>query len=230
MKSKKFTQLKLHTPSLHLTSGQTGGGKTVLDFSLADMIHKKTGKHIFIVLKETDRPVETYENIPEWIHTLNAGEEHPVDSIIVGDDWQRVAPARRAMSNVNVLVDELMGLLRHNDIDYVIDVQTFASLDRNSVIRCDYLWFKKPYQKEVEFSRPELKAETETAAQALKDQPITTAYLKSVDREDFEGMVTDIPLPKYWSEELSTLHRTMTEEERVKYRGTVWEKVKAWWI
>ena len=215
----KFKSLRLHPNSLHTVSGQTGSGKTALLSSVADRIHSETGKHLYIVVREDDRPIEEY-GLPDWIHSLKPEKPHPLDSIILGDDWQRIAPSRRAMSDINVTIDELLGLSRHNAIDYLLDVQTYSSLDRNSLIRSDYMWFKKPYAREVQFARPEIREDTLAASEALGDAPITSAYVSSPNRADFTGVVTDVPLPSWWSDELSTMHR--------RTPPGAWKRLKIW--
>ena len=223
MTTRKFDSFKFHSPSLHTAAGQTGSGKTALLFSVGDAIHERTKKEIYVVLKETDRPIEEYK-LPEHIHSLRGDvEEYPQDCIIIGDDWTRIAPARRAMANVNVALDEIMGILRHDNIDFLLDVQTYATLDRNTCLRVDYRWYKKPYMEEISFGRAEMKDEAETVDQALKGQPIDTAYLVSRNRENYEGLVTGVPLPKYWKNELSTMHRRLTKEE-INDRKPIWER------
>ena len=222
--TKQFTDLKFHTPSLHTVAGQTGSGKTALLFSVGDEIHKRTKKEIYVVLKETDRPIEEYK-LPEHIHSLKPSQDYPQDCIIIGDDWQRLAPARRAMADFNVAIDELLGLIRHDNIDFLLDVQTYATLDRNTCLRVDYRWYKKPYMEEVKFGRAEMKDEAAQVEEALRGKPISTAYLISRNRENYEGLVESIPLPKYWSPELSTMHRRLTPQE-IEERKPIWERWK----
>jgi hypothetical protein len=221
--TRKFESFKFYSPSLHTAAGQTGSGKTALLFSVADAIHKQTKKEIYVMLKETDRPVEEYK-LPEHIHSyLGDIDEIPQDCVIICDDAQRIVPARRAMANINVALDELIGTLRHDRIDFCLDVQTYATLDRNTCLRVDYRWYKKPYQEEINFGRAELKDEAAQVDKALTGKPIDTAYLVSRNREGYEGLVTDIPLPKYWSSELSTMHRRLTKEE-INDRKPIWER------
>jgi len=224
MKEKNFDDLILYTPSLHTLSGQTGSGKTGTACAIGEKLHRVTGKDIYIVLKETDRPVEEYK-LPDYIHSLRDAGNPPQDSVVIGDDWQRVAPARRAMSDINVVLDELMGILRHDDIDFILDVQTYASLDRNSVIRTDYRWYKTPYASEVEFARPEIREEVAAADEALKGKDKTWAYLSSENREKYTGLISGIKLPRWWSEELSTMHRRLTPQE-IEERKPIWERWK----
>jgi hypothetical protein len=206
----QFKELRLHTPALHTASGQPGSGKTALLGSIADELHRRWGKELYVILKTTDRRIEDY-GLPKWIHSLPAEAEHPQDSIILGDDWQRIAPARRAVSDINVAIDELLGTLRHDNNDYLLDCQTYASLDRNSVLRTDYRWYKKPYADEAAFARPEIQEEVEEATELLEHEPIGSAYLSSRNREGYEGLVKDVPLPTWWTEEVSTMHRRHTQ-------------------
>lgn len=200
-----FKQVPLKSPRIHLVSGRPGEGKTVLDFSLADRLHQQTNKSVYVVMMERDRAIESYDDIPPYIHTFR-GVEFPQDSIIVGDDWQRIIHARRTMANVNVLIDQMWAIHRHDDIDFLIDTQTASSIDRNNVLRSNYRWYKKPLKKELKMGRPELEEELQIADSM--NLALNEAYL---DYDDGQYKVTGIPLPKYWSDELSVLHRRQPE-------------------
>jgi hypothetical protein len=224
LKTRTFNSFSFHSPGLHGCAGQTGSGKTALLFSVAESIHDDTDKDIYIVLKETDRKVEEYK-VPKYIHSLTPQLDVPQDCIIIGDDWQRIAPARRSMSTTNVTWDEMEGLVRHDGIDLLLDVQTYATLDRNAILRIDYRWYKMPYQEEATFGRPELKEEAAMVRDALQGKPISTAYLISRNREDYEGLVSGVPLPRYWTPQLSTMHRRLSHEE-MEERKPLWERFR----
>jgi len=196
-----FKRVPLESPRIHNVSGRPGQGKTVLDFSIADRLHALTGKPVYVVMMERDRAIEGYEGMPDYIHTFR-GIDFPQDSIIVGDDWQRIIHARRAMANVNVLIDQMWAIHRHDDIDFLIDTQTASSIDRNNVLRSNYRWYKKPLKKELSMGRPELEDEL-----GLADSMNLGLDEALLDYDDGRFKVTGIPLPGYWSEELSVLHR-----------------------
>ena len=195
----KFKDIKLVSPNMHLVSGKPGGGKTVLIFDIADRLHKETGKEVYVSLREDERNIEEYQT-PEYIHSIR-GFDYPTDSIVVVDDLQRIAHARRFQSNVNVYMDELHSLLRHHNIDFLYDTQTLSGIDKNNILRSNYRWYKRPYQLEAKFGRSEIEEEI-LSAEHLTDKKQAMLYSKH-----YNGLVTDIPLPSYWSEELSTLHR-----------------------
>ncbi len=198
----KFEDVPLESPRIHNISGRPGQGKTVLDFSIADRLHEETGKPIYVVLSPRDRKMEDYEGMPEHIRSWTNVHMLPQDCIIVGDDWQRIIHARRSMATINVTLDQELAIHRHNGQDVVLDTQTASSIDRNNVLRSNYRWYKEPLKKELQLGRPEIQGELELAKSMNLDK---TEALLDTD----EGMfrVTGIPLPKYWSEELSVLHR-----------------------
>ena len=197
----RFEDVTLESPRIHLVTGRPGQGKTVLDFSIADRLHKETGKQVYVAMTERDKAVEDYEKIPDYIHTLR-GINFPLDSIVIGDDWQRIIHARRGMADLNVLIDKMFATHRHDNIDFLIDSQTASSVDRNNVLRSNYRWYKAPLKKELTLGRQELEPEL-TMADGL-GLGLDEAYL---DCDLGEWRVTGIPLPRYWSEELSVLHR-----------------------
>ena len=199
----KFGDVKVESPNLHLISGKPGSGKTVLLFSLADRLHKKTGKPIYVAMRKDDRRIESFKDVPKHIHSW-VGLDPPRDSIFVADDLQRLAHARRFQSDVNVFLDQLHALLRHDDVDYLYDTQTLSGIDRNNILRSEYRWYKQPYRLEAEFGRSELGEELEAASVQLGGKGVKWAFLSS---EEYRGLVSGVPLPSYWSEELSRLHR-----------------------
>lgn len=196
-----FFDVVLESPRIHMVTGRPGQGKTVLDFSIADRLHAETGKQVYVAMTERDKEIESYENMPEYIHTLR-GINFPLDSIVIGDDWQRIIHARRGMADINVLIDKMFATHRHDNIDFLIDSQTASSIDRNNVLRSNYRWYKAPLKKELTLGRQELEPELATAHSMDLDK--TEAFL---DADIGEFKVSGIPLPKYWSDELSVLHR-----------------------
>jgi len=200
-----FKDVPLESPRIHMITGRPGQGKTVLDFSLGDRLHRETGKDVYVVMVERDKRIEEYEDMPEYIHTLR-GINFPLDSIVVGDDWQRIIHARRGMADINVLIDKMFATHRHDNIDFLIDSQTASSIDRNNVLRSNYRWYKAPLKKELSLGRQELEPELQLADSL--DLGLDEALL---DSDDGTFKVTGIPLPKYWSEELSVLHRRQPE-------------------
>lgn len=197
-----FYEFPLESPRIHNISGRPGQGKTVLDFSLADRLHAETGKLVYVIISDRDKRIESYEGIPDHIRSFRGVLTMPQDSIIIGDDWQRIIHARRAMAKVNVTLDQELAVHRHNGQDFLIDTQTASSIDRNNVLRSNYRWYKEPLKKELQLGRPEIQTELELAKSMnlAKDEAL-------VDFDDGMYKVTGIPLPEYWSEELSVLHR-----------------------
>ena len=212
----RFDQVHIKSPEMHINSGKPGSGKTVLTFSVADRINKLTGKQVYVAIQPEDRPIETYPGIPKHIHSYRgelSKEKVPLDSIVVVDDLQRIAHARRFQSDVNVLMDQMHALLRHNNVDFIYDTQTLAGVDKNNILRAEYRWYKQPYQLEREMGREAVAMEIEAADMALEGYNKRWAYLAS---EKYTGLISDIPLPPYWTEELSVLHRRQTPAERLK--------------
>lgn len=209
----QFDEVPIHSPRLHLSTGQPGTGKTVLLFSISDLIHEATDKPIYVVMKPYDRKLSKMSpDIPDHIRELRSLErlsdesDNPIqDVILIGDDWKRIAHARRSMANINVVIDNLMGIIRHDDLDILIDDQTASSIDRNNIIRSNYMWLKPPFDEEVELGRPVLQDRIALAASLDMGLKEVLLCSKAISKDPL--LVTDIPLPKYWTEELSRMHR-----------------------
>jgi len=214
MKKIKFDDLKLDQPSLHVATGKPGSGKTALLFSIADKLHEQSGKHVYVALEERD--LRDLANLPDYIHQLEtpsqkrreskeAVEEiYPQDAIIITDDAHRPLHARRSMRDFNVWLDELHAQLRHDDNDFLYDTQIYRSIDKNIRERVEYTWYREQHRRSIKYAPIEERAELEVVYEVLKGKDLTVAYL---DSDDYEGLVTDISLPAYWTEELSRMHR-----------------------
>jgi len=208
-----FKSVPIKWPSLHIITGRPGEGKGVLAFNIADRYHQETKNPCYTVGKETDADPREL-GAPAYYSLIKTREGQPLrlptNALVIGDDWQRVAPSRRAMSNVNVAGDEILGLIRHYDLTVVLDTQTAVAFDRNTILRCDYFWIKAPYRKELEFSRPELRGDIEQAFTRLdgKSEAERWDSVYLVDNlGGTAGVVKGIPLPPYYNDELSKLHR-----------------------
>lgn len=197
-----FKNVKIVSPSLSLVTGMPGGGKTALAFDIGDRIHSATGKDLFVAV--TEGQVGIPDGLPKWIHAYK-GTDYPLDSIVLMDDAQLMAHARRFGSSFNVEFDKLHSTLRHDNIDYILDSQTLKTVDVNNVLRSNYRWYKKPYDLDVKLGRPEVKQELEAAAEVKAK---TEAYLVAETYDyKFHGYIEGIPLPSYWTGALSTMHR-----------------------
>lgn len=208
-----FEDVPIETPKLHLATGQQGTGKTVMITSIGDRIHDETGKPIYIIMKQYDRKLKSMApDLPDHIHELRNMDrlsdetDNPLqDVILIGDDWKRIAHARRAMSDINVVVDNLMGIIRHDDLDILIDDQTASSIDRNNIIRSNYLWVKQPFRKELKLGRSAMMEEIALAHSLKLSKKQAVLYNENISDDPL--LVENIPLPAYWTEDLSRMHR-----------------------
>lgn len=209
----EFKDVPIESPKMHVATGKPGSGKTVLDFSIADIIHEENDKDIYVIMKPYDRKLKQMApGIPKHIKELrdltrlSDESDNPLqDVILIGDDWKRIAHARRAMSDINVVVDNLIGILRHDELDIVLDDQTASSIDKNNIIRSNYLWVKPPFRKELELGRNAMLEEITLAFNLDMGQRDVLLYNEEV--HDGPVFVHNIPLPSYWTEELSRMHR-----------------------
>lgn len=210
-----FDDVPVITPRLGISTGRPGFGKTVLLFSWADRVHHDTGKPIYVIMKPNDRKLKKMApDLPDHVHELrdltrlSDESDNPIqDAILIGDDWKRIAHARRSMANINIVIDNLMGIIRHDDLDILIDDQTASSIDRNNIIRSNYLWVKQPFRKEVEgeLGRHAVMEELTLAYSLNLDKTQVLMYNEEIGPGPY--LVENIPLPRYWTEELSRMHR-----------------------
>ena len=209
----EFEDVPVKTPRLHLSTGEPGTGKTALLFSIGELIREENGKDIYVVMKPYDRKLKHMApDLPKHVKELRdltrLGEEsdNPLqDVILIGDDWKRVTHARRAMSNMNVVIDNLFGIIRHDDMDILIDDQTASSIDRNNIIRKNYMWIKPPFEDEIEFGRSQILSRLEMAYNLNMEINEVLLFNSKIHKGPI--LVRNIPLVPYWTEELSRMHR-----------------------
>ena len=220
----KFKDVKLVSPNMHLIFGMHRTGKTAVGFDLLDRLHKETGKEVYIGLGEKTRRIEDVKGIPKYIHSWR-DLLPPTDSIFYTCDAHRQFHARKAMTNENTILDTYHGTFAHDDVDYLYDTQLNSSIDRNFIMRAWYRWYKMPYALELEMGRSAIGQEVEDAQRLLQGKDKTWVYLRGEESAGiYTGLVSDVPLPSYWCDDISKMHRRgMSVKDVVKSkRWRIW--------
>lgn len=175
--------------------------------------------------------------LPDWITPLD-DFAFPQDSVILLHDAHFYLHARRSMSQGNIDIDKLVTVSRHRNVDIIVETQQSFRLDRNIVAEVDAIIFRLPELMQERFERPEVRWITDMAKKAFSpyigeyqvvdDSGKAVGTYRKVSPEvvkkafvyskNFIGMYPhDIPLPSYWSEEISRAYG----ELRADREGTV---------
>lgn len=188
-------------PSVSVIIGGRGSGKTSFAFLALEQYHPYM-RTVVMPFRKIDPKL-----LPDWIE-----QEDPNDpvfyqhSIVVLDDIHLVHHARDWYSDESKFLDKLISISRHEDISFVLISQMSRRIDINAIGDIDNLIIKKPSIMHSRFERPEMRKELKELKQPFEEMKRRgfnikkTAYILG---EDYQGMLVDIPLPSFWTPELS---------------------------
>jgi hypothetical protein len=209
IKEKKGTSLifenKLYNnkSTIGLILGARGTGKSAIGMRLLENYKVKTDKTIYALgFKE--------ESLPEWIKTVNNIEEINNNSVILIDEGGIEFSSRKAMSNANNLLSEILLIARHKDLSVIFITQNSANLEINAIRQADYLILKPSSLLQKDFERKKIKTIYENADsdfEELKD----TLGLTYIFSDEFLGFVTN-SLPNFWNDNVSKGYANKNKE------------------
>ncbi|WP_157727017.1 hypothetical protein [Thermococcus siculi] len=208
--------------------GQRGGGKTALGHLLLELFSDQGRRKPAYII---GFPMHKRHLLPDWITPLDE-LYFPDNSVVLLHEAHFYLHARRSMADQNVEIDKLITVSRHKNVDIIVETQQSFRLDRNIVAEVDALIFRVPELMQEKFERPEVRWITEMAKEAFK--PYVEEYMVVQDGEvvgsfrrikpealkkafiygkNYVGMYPhDIPLPSYWSEEISRAYGELRED------------------
>jgi|GEM_PF-2370929 len=207
-------------PFVILILGQRGGGKTALGHLLLEIFSEQGKRRKAYII---GFPHHKRHLLPDWITPLDE-LIFPDDSVVLLHEAHFYLHARRSMNEANVEIDKLVTVSRHKNVDIIVETQQSFRLDRNIVAEVDGIIFRLPELMQEKFERPEVRWITQMAKKAfapyIKEHKVVDESGKviGVYREvspevvkkafifskNYIGMYPhDIPLPSYWSEEIS---------------------------
>lgn len=201
-KKVKFSEA-FPTPGVVMLMGQRGSGKTASAFWAMEEIYKHTnGAMGGAVLKA---PSGIKKQLPNWVATPNRIRGIPTDSVVIIDEAQQMANARRSASNDNLDMAQLVALSRQRNQLIILISHHSRKLDMNEVMDCSRVIWKKPSAGQVMFERKEMKPFAERAVQKFAERKGNLQKVAYV--MDFENLTfgfTQTKLASFWTESLST--------------------------
>ncbi|MFH1750920.1 MAG: zonular occludens toxin domain-containing protein [Candidatus Micrarchaeota archaeon] len=178
--------------TIGIVLGARGSGKSALGMRILENVRARSGRNVAAMGFQK-------ESLPKWIHCIENLDEIRNGSFILVDEGGIVFSARRALSDANKILSELLLISRHKDISVLFISQNSANLDINALRQADYLLLRKSALLQKDFERKKIR-EVYLQAKGLfekhgKDkQKITYVY-----SDEFSGLVAN-PLPTFWSE------------------------------
>ena len=174
--------------------GARGSGKTAFGLSLLENVYAKKKSKIFAMGFKK-------EEMPSWIEVIESVSEIKNNSFILVDEGGILFSSRRAMSNPNKLLSELILIARHKSLNILFISQNSSNLDVNALRQADYLILKKPALLQMNFERKIIKdIYNEVGAGFKKHEKFKgISYVYS---DSFRGFVNN-PLPSFWNVRIS---------------------------
>lgn len=192
----------LGTPSVSLLVGKRGSGKTALGCFALERAHERGLKSYIMGLPSSKRNL-----LPDYIKLISTIDNVPDDSVVFCDESYLYLFAREHPKSFNRWMSKLMGVSRQKNWTLIFSSHTARKLDIGIVLDADNLVIRQPSWLHVKYERQELRELIEPAAKffkkgilKLKDKdPVKYAYIYT---EKGFNIVT-VPLPEFWSEDLS---------------------------
>jgi len=175
--------------------GARGSGKTAFGTKFLENVQaKKTGKKCYAMgFKRND--------MPSWIEVVDDIGQIRNNSIVLIDEGGILFSARRAMTNANKLMSDLILISRHKNLSILFISQNSSNLDVNIIRQADFLVLKPTSLLQKDVERKKIQKIYEEVAKDFEkykeNKGITNIYAN-----DFRGFVSN-PLPSFWNVRIS---------------------------
>ena len=180
--------------------GNRGSGKTALAMWVMEELHRTKGLGGAVF----KAPNSMKALLPDWVETPKQLTRLPYDSVIVIDEAQGVANARRSSSKDNLDLAQCVALSRQRNQLIILISHHSRKLDMLDVMEADRVIFRQPTAGQVMFERPEIKPFSQRAVRKFaekKGDPRKLAYVMDFQNLTF-GFI-NAKMPTFWSPELS---------------------------
>ena len=227
----------LDEPFVALILGERGGGKTALGHLLLESFSDQGKRRPAYIV---GFPTHKRHLLPNWITPL----DEPIfseDSVVLLHEAHFYLHARRSMKEDHLVIDKLLTVSRHKNVDIIVETQQSFRLDRNIIAEVDAIIFRVPELMQEKFERPEVRWITQMAKEAfrplVKERTIkkngrTIARYREISPEakkhafiyskKYVGMYPHkIPLPSYWNDEISRAYGVLKEPKEPQAEGLV---------
>lgn len=190
-----------------LVIGRRGSGKSVTGFKLLENIHAlNTARQCYVIGSNPSA-------FPDFIDGIEDIDDAQNGSIVLVDEGALQFNARRSQGDKAVNLTKLMAIARHKDLTLIFITQNSRLIDINCLSMSDILVFKEPSIMQEKTDRKEVKKFYQKIKYFFmgfaKKERKKFAYWFG---DDFRGFI-GIPLPSFWSDEISKSYSGFGEEE-----------------
>jgi len=184
--------------TIGLVLGARGTGKTAFGLKILENIYSKEKKKCYAMGFEE-------KEMPSWIKVVENVSEIENDSLVLIDEGGILFSSRKAMTNANKILSELILIARHKGISIIFISQNSSNLEVNAIRQADYIALKPSSLLQKDFERKKIKDIYESTSEdfrKLKDKKGLT-YIYS---EEFRGFIAN-KLPSFWTQKISKSFR-----------------------
>lgn len=174
--------------------GSRGSGKTAFGVKFLENAYAQTKKKCYAIGFNK-------KDFPAWIQVIESIDQIENDSFVLIDEGGVLFSSRRAMSNANKLLSDLLMIARHKNLNILFISQNSSNLEVNILRQADYLVLKPSSLLQQEFERKivqKLYEKTKKQFENYKDR-IGITYIYA---NEFQGFVTN-SLPSFWKTAIS---------------------------
>jgi len=178
--------------------GARGTGKTAVGIKILENIYAKNKRKLYAIGFKN-------EDMPSWIETIETIDQIKNNSTILIDEGGVLFSSRRAMTNPNKMLSDLILVSRHKNLSILFISQNSSNLDINILRQADYLILKPTSLLQEDFERKKIKNIYEETEEDFKKNK-SIKGLTYIYSEIFEGFMAN-PLPSFWSINISKSFR-----------------------
>jgi len=192
-------------PSVSLITGRRGSGKTALGCLVLQEAHER-GMGAYLM----GLPQPKWKLLPEYINpTRNIGEVQDNSAVMLDESFLYLY-ARDHPKRFNKFISQLIGITRQKNWMLLFISHTLRKLDIGAILDADNLVVRQPSWLHVRYERQEVRELIEPAFKFFKrvSEPVKYAYIYTSK----PPIAVKIPLPEFWSEELSKAFSGITVE------------------
>ncbi len=178
--------------------GARGTGKTAIGIKILENIYSKNHRKMYAIGFKK-------EDMPSFIEVIETIDQIKNNATILIDEGGVLFSSRRAMTNPNKMLSDLILVARHKNLSILFISQNSSNLDINILRQADHLILKPTSLLQEDFERKKIKDVYEEAKSDFNkhsnQQGLTYIY-----SELFRGFVAN-PLPSFWSTNISKSFR-----------------------
>jgi len=209
-------------PPFTIIIGDINTGKTATLASISDEYHTNYKLPAYLIATRNE-----LKHFPDWWTRVDPKNiKVPKDAIFNGDDLHKYYHARDWADGKVRDLETLARERGHTGTMMNVTTQVSRVIDVNLLNIASALIIKKPSLMMAKYDRAEIAPIIRKADKALEEGEPEKAYIVS-NVARYEGVIDNIPLPSWWTDETSTLHRDNPGPQRSRNLNSVGGVLKA---